>query len=535
MLFTCLYGAIPCQALTKDKIPPQIGTLWPAEEEILKQVATGKTEDLAKVFGQGEKKRQLRAEFLVLLLTNKLPGVEVPSVGVKIIDAIIINRLDLEFAEIPFEVRIIDCKIEGEVYLKDSHFKHNLQIIGIIGKKSCLEKDANFLRMTVDKNAYFNNTTFKGEVNFSAAEIGKEFSITNCHFGKKKSIFTELEVGRNLYLNEAEFLGPVDFQRVKVGRDLNADAVKFLNKAKANFNNIIVSGGAPFPETKFYGGVSMEWARMKHLELINGVYAPDIDLRGTLIEDGLTISKAAMDNLQAPRLNVKLAELQNITINKTVDLRDSILSSLKMIDIKWPENQGKQDSILLDGLTYNYLTGGEPPDYKKITEPLYRSRFNSENYFRLETFLTGLGQQDWADQVYISRKDQELEQKAWWNPERWLIKIFWGWLAGYGRKPFRIFWPALVIVLIGMYFNDPQYLEAVEWPKQNKVYALLGRFMLSLEQFMPMVDLGLAKKWNPPETSWHRSAFIHGQRLLGLILIPILVTAIYIQFKGLKG
>jgi hypothetical protein len=532
MLFTCLYGAIPCQALDKDKIPPEIGTLWPAEEEILKQVATGKPADLEKVFGQGEKKRQVRANFLVLLLTNKLPGVEVPSVGVKIQNAIIIDRIDLEFAEIPFEVRIIDCKIEGDLYLKDSHLKHNLQIIG---KKSCLEKDADFLRMVVDKNAYFNNTTFKGKVNFSAVEIGKDFSITNCHFGNEESIFTELEVGRNIYLNEAEFLGPVDFQRVKVGGDLNADAVKFLNKAKANFNNLIVSGGALFPETKFYGGVSLEWARMKHLELINGVSAPDINLRGALIEDGLTISNAEMDNLQSQRLNVKLAELQNITINKTVDLRDSILSSLKMIDVRWPKNQGKQDSILLDGLTYNYITVGEPQDYKKITEPLYCSRFNVENYFRLETFLTGLGQEDWADQVYISRKDQELEQKAWWNPERWLIKIFWGWLAGYGRKPFRIFWPALVIVLIGMYFNDPQYLEEAEWPKKNKAYALLGRLMLSIEQFMPMVDLGLAKKWNPPETSWHRSAFIHGQRLLGWILIPLLVTAIYTQFKGLKG
>jgi hypothetical protein len=515
---------------------------------------------LTAVYGCRPTFSLVRAQFIVFLLTNKFPGVEIHRVGVKVMNAVILDRLDLEFAEIPFEVRFIGCKFKGDVFLKDCHLKQNFQIIATeLSGNSCLEKDGFFLRMKVDKNAYFNKTTFKENVSFMNAEVGKEFSIVKCHFGEKENIFRELEVGRNAYLDEAVFSGPVDFRGIKLGGNLYADAIKF--EKMVNFKDLIVSKSINFPEAIFKNGISLEWARMKHLYMINGVRAKDVNLHGALIEDSLTISNAEIDNLQAQEVTVKSAEFQNITIKNIVDLRNSSISSFKIIEVKWPLDRCEQDSILIDGLTYNSITVSNPQNYKKITEPIYCSRFNPQNYVQLEDYCKRSGHSDWADKVFIACKRRELQDKRWWV--RWVTFIFWDLRAGYGRKPYRAFVVGLGIIVIGAFVFDPRYLkekEQADWHLSfypwhpsfllelweylknhnfsqfrtgiiNLGKLVILRFLISLDQFVPAINLKIADNWQPPQLYFKTWCWLKFQSILGWILIPIGLAAIASQLR----
>jgi hypothetical protein len=241
--------------------------------------------------------------------------------------------------------------------------------------------------------------------------------------------------------------------------------------------------------------------------------------------------------LKARKLNSKgQTVLRDVNIEGAADLRDSRFLNLQMIRGSWPQEKEK---VQLSGLSYDYICAADDPaktDWEKVISWVNHSHFDRRNYVKLQTYFLQNNQEDLADKVFINMRRQEIWPKFWWqwlNPGFYLQLIFWDALAGYGREPFRIIWAALAMVLLGMRVNDPQFLKGVDWPKKNRLYDLLGRVLLSFEQFTPMVDLGLRKRWEPPEsaTSWHLLTFIYLQRLSGWILIPIFLTAIYTKFK----
>jgi hypothetical protein len=189
-------------------------------------------------------------------------------------------------------------------------------------------------------------------------------------------------------------------------------------------------------------------------------------------------------------------------------------------------------------MTYNFIAATEgparPQDWRKLIAWVHHSSFDNGNYLQLKSFFEQNGHQGLADEVFIDMRRQETWPGSWveWlNPAVWAKVVFWDFLAGYGRKPFRIFWAALVIVILGAFYYDPHYLTEIDWPQKSRFYGILGRFLLSFEQFTPMVDLGMQKKWKPAKISGCFSVFIYFQRLAGWILIPIFLAAIYTKFK----
>jgi hypothetical protein len=57
------------------------------------------------------------------------------------------------------------------------------------------------------------------------------------------------------------------------------------------------------------------------------------------------------------------------------------------------------------------------------------------------------------------------------------------------------------------------------------------RFMVSFDQFIPAVNLGLAPHWEPEDLSFTKWFFAYLLRISGWILIPIGLAAIASQFK----
>ena len=128
ILCAWMSSVIMCQA---QQVPPDLKPLWPAEEEVLKQVAAGKEVDLTYRFGEDDKNRQIRGRFLEALLTpGGIKGLTIDRRGVAIKNAVITDDLDMRSAAINFEVKLIGCNFRGNVNLEDCFFKYNLLFLG---------------------------------------------------------------------------------------------------------------------------------------------------------------------------------------------------------------------------------------------------------------------------------------------------------------------------------------------------------------------------------------------------------------------
>jgi hypothetical protein len=228
------------------------------------------------------------------------------------------------------------------------------------------------------------------------------------------------------------------------------------------------------------------------------------------------------------------AILKKVQIRGKADLRDSSFYSVKMIEVSWPANP---EEVWLEGLTYQSVSAGEGShDWEKLLAWINLSRFDTRNYRQLEDFFRHGGYQDRADLVYIEGKRRETMQK-WWHPYNLATLIFWDALAGYGKKPARTLWVSLLIVLLGtLVFDprnfDPSFIGGWKWLLEGSAWRTrMVRFFLSLDEFLPGVDLGLARLWQLNKISYPTLLYYHFHKIAGWILIPVGLAAVLTQFK----
>jgi hypothetical protein len=82
---------------------------------------------------------------------------------------------------------------------------------------------------------------------------------------------------------------------------------------------------------------------------------------------------------------------------------------------------------------------------------------------------------------------------------------------------------------MGDIFRKDTYYKYFKIKNLGKLYVL--RFITSFDQFIPAIDLGVAKNWQPQELSFWAWFYVYFQKISGWILVPIGLAAIYSQFK----
>lgn len=413
------------------------------------------------------------------------------------------------------------AKIGGEMNAAGVHFAAN--------------KRAACNGIKVSQSASLLNAVFQGPVDLGGAEIGGEFYADQARFESKEGqvSFNGLKVGPKLSLDGTIFQGPVDFSMAAVAGLFIVHQARFA--PKPNFFGLKVEQHAFISESAFQAGVSLVGTQFKNLMLSGAAAGPEINLDAAQVDYSLIIADLQVDNLQATRLQVKgPAILKNLKISGKADLRDSSLFSLKLLDVNWPADAAQ---VWLEGLTYQALSAGEgPQDWQILLTWLNHSRFDSRNYTQLATYFRQGGYQDRADEVYIQGRRREMMEQ-WWRPDHLATLIFWDGLAGYGRKPGRTFWLSLMIVMVGTLFFDhrnfdPSFLGGWSWLLNGNVWRTrVVRFFLSLDEFLPGVDLGLARLWQMSKISYPTLLYYHFHKISGWILVPIGLAAVYTQFK----
>ncbi len=396
--------------------------------------------------------------------------------------------------------------------------------------------------LKVAQSASFVKAVFQGAVDLGGAEIGGELFADEARFesGSQKVNFNGLKVGPRASFDGTVFKGPVDFSMASVAGMLIVNQARFENPDRApNLFGLKVDQHAFFTDTVFQSGVSMVGTSFKNLMLAGGadpaLTYKEVNLDGAMVDYTLILGGLQVEALQASRLQVKGPTiLKNLTISRKADLRDSSFYSLKMLNVTWPANP---EQVWLEGLTYQNVSAGEgPQDWHKLLAWINHSRFDNRNYQQLEDFFLHGGTKDRADTVYIEGKRREVMQQ-WWHPYNLATLVFWDGLAGYGKKPTRTLWVSLLIVFIGTsVFDqrnfDPSFLGGWTWLLQGNRYKTMAvRFFLSLDEFLPGVDLGLAKLWQIEKISFPMLLYYHFHKIAGWILIPIGLAAVFTQFK----
>jgi hypothetical protein len=443
------------------------------------------------------------------------------------------------------------CGIGQSLTLKNAVFEGPVDFTGVkVGGEfnaagvhfASTEKKAILNGLKVAQSASFVKAVFKGAVDLGGAEIGSELFFDGARFesGDQKVSLNGLKVGPRASFDGTAFKGPVDFSMASVTGMLIVNEARFENLDRPpNLFGLKVDQHAFFMNTVFQGGLSMVGTSFKNLMLIGSTDPvptyKEVNLDGAMVEYSLILGDLHLGVLQASRLQVKGPTiLKNLTISRKADLRDSSFYSLKMLNVAWPANP---EEVWLEGLTYQNVSAGEgPQDWQKLMAWVNHSRFDSRNYQQLKDFFLHGGTKDRADTVYIEGKRREVMQK-WWHPYNLATLIFWDGLAGYGKKPARTLWVSLLIVFIGTFVFDYRNFDANfiggwSWLlKGNRAKTMVVQFFLSLDEFLPGVDLGLARLWHIEKISFPTLLYYHFHKISGWILIPIGLAAVFTQFK----
>ena len=121
------------------------------------------------------------------------------------------------------------------------------------------ESFASFLGAKVGHVANFEETVFKGPVDFDSFEVGLELKAKKARFtyqGTEKISNTGLtaiglKVGTIANFEDAEFEGPVNFSGADIGGIFNASGAKFTSQTTADFSGMEVGQLAQFTNENF--------------------------------------------------------------------------------------------------------------------------------------------------------------------------------------------------------------------------------------------------------------------------------------------
>ena len=416
------------------------------------------------------------------------------------------RKADFRTINVATEAYFIGAKFYGPVDFELAHIgvRLNMNQAEFFHKTA----PASFLALTVDKYALFNGAIFHGPVSFVIAQIGIQFwadgaeflypEVTQAEFldpEEPGADFRSIKTGNSIFFRKAVFQGPVRFEFAEIGLNFRATGAKFACNPKSfsqmkvgqevfldnvtincdvdlsygEFHDVVISGTVPEGRTVQESSMSI----------------PRLTLNGVQVQRDLTIADARIGELLASNVYVKGPALfSNLAIRNLADFRHSSFAAMNFQKVAWPQptkEQGKLvRKICLNELTYSSLSidrqedkdhrgDYQERDFDAISRFIENSPFNTQTYVQLEAFFKRIGKEDWANKAFIRMQDRDLEENLhWYDPVRWLEWLFWGRLAGYGKKPFRVFFISLSLILLGAYLFDPEYLTGQQESPQKE-------------------------------------------------------------------
>ena len=327
----------------------------------------------------------------------------------------------------------------------------------------------------------------------------------------KHALFTEpldlvnAEVRCETKLDYCQFETKVDLSWSHFHRVLSFEHSKFNNAEEgAYFGHMTVGGLAFFKEAVFAGPVNFRYAQIDGNFVANGAKFNNPDKVAYFVE--MTVGGTAF--------------FKEAVFAGPVDFSDVEFLILNIQDTSWP---AKSESVILHRMTYKHIDAGTEKDtWQELLAWVDGSKYSGQPYVQLEEFFRAAGYPERADTVFIARKQRERSEAlegltVWWN-------LFLDLFVGYGRKPERVLVLSLLVVLLGaLPFRRREYMEPQKREYASRPY---NPFWYSLDLFLPVVDLRMAKVWMPRQDRRFARQYARVQIIMGWILIPLGLAAI---------
>lgn len=460
----------------------------------------------------------IRAEvirFLALGGSDKHP---VDPRGVQLFGALIDGVLDLENADVPVDLFLLQCRFNKPLILRSAQMRtvslSGNAVPGIEGDGAILKGDL----------CLQDSFCFKGEVRFLGAQVGGDFACSSGRFngqGGDALNCDGINVAGAIFLDEGfSAKGAVRFLGAQVGGNFDCVNGRFDGKGgyALSCDRINVIGDV-FLEAGFSatGGV-----RFLGAQVGGDFYCANGWFEGRE-GDALNLQKASIDGGLLLDAKCKINGVLNLVSARVGDIIDDIVC--------WPE----PGRLILDGFRYERISALSPKDATSRLEWLERQYkphltddFRPQPYEQLAKVLREMGYNADAREISIAKQDR-LRANA---PTR----LMWWWLTllkytiGYGYKPWKVVLPAILIVLLGIGVYGQTWVDGHMVPAKERIHLQLsweehcrgksnlsreacvyemfpeypryGWITYSLDVFLPIVNLHQEEFWLPSARTW---------------------------------
>ncbi len=458
-----------------DLAKQHFGKLTQAETKLFKAVANSqfanyqagdKKKDDPAQGDQWGKPRTLQADRIAWLCIDSHAKQFVTHKGIQIMGAKIEGELDLLFARLAFPITFFSCRV-----LELMDFR-NGKVGGLFFDGSHIAGlDADGLTADADINLRDGFQT-DGEVRLLGANIGGNLDCADGRFQNLKRIA----------INASGLKAEVD---VNLRGGFHAEGEVRLLGASISGNLDCAGGRFQNPE-----GDALSADRLK----VEG----NIFFRGSSDREGREVNPIIHGKVSFVRVEVK-GGIQWLDIETpkeaALDYRYSYIGVLVDEPDSWPA----PGNLFLDGCTYERIEGLQSGDSKLRVEWIKCSQpgsFTPQPYEQLAKVFRENGFEEDARDVLIAKNKSYIKNAP---VSRWakLRRRIFGWILGYGYRPWKAVWWLLGFWGIGTgLFWLGRYVEVIQ-PTRSVPYPDFIAPVYSLDLFIPLINLHQATYWLP--------------------------------------
>jgi len=483
----------------------------PSENFVLKSIREGRVADL-----RSSTSRHLGADFLSTLIFRTAASA-VPNKLVSIRGATIDGAISVPDGSSPVPNNLVftDCTFTETVAFSTGRF---------------------------DQSLVFTNSHFKRGLLLTSAKIKGDFVISGGAAepmgdlpGLGEGSVADSVRASSIVLSQSEIDGQLIVSNVNAGivagERLKADSV-LVTLDKTPIDELLL----PLIET---GALTIVGAAPHSPSTIE-----NLDLEQANVKGELWLQNVKIKELSAASLHVGgiTALDPNVAITDSLNLSDSQLGQFSWAmpgtPIRWP------NAIIGSGLTFTDLKISDKPDNPTAEDRdselnmdlLTRADAAESAFVAYESLLRGRGRLSESDHVYSEmRKKRRIENWRKSNCNdcgiwRRIGAVVFGALDlgediffGYGRFPLTpLAWSIAFFVLGLVVFWDSGAIERTD----DKVdFRSFSTFWYSLELFLLVVDLGVAKNWRPKQEHPRVKNYARVHQLAGWLFIPAALAA----------
>ena len=429
--------------------------------------------------------------------------------------ATVSGDLDLEAAIVPHPLDFDDCRIAGQLILRDARTRsiglEGTSVQGISADRAVIE-GALFLR---------NKFRATGEVRLIGAVIG---GVLDCSEG----VF-EVEEGKERNALNADGLTVKGNVFLKSGFKATGE-VRLLNVEIGG--NLECSGGVF--EVEKGDALSADRATIKGDVFLNDGFKAtgEVKLLGAKIGGDLACGGGFFEVKEGAALTVQRLTMNGVffwspgEISGSVDLMHARVGTLSDDRNAWPLGANSKASWYLDGFIYDALAADSPKDTRFRSGWLAANNtvdggFAPQPYEQLIKVYKEMGHPAEARAIAIA-KQKKLRKPMKLNPLSW-VSWNWNWLSwlflGYGYQTWRVLpWIAGFLV-VGYFLFDLAHDGGYMQPSNARIYMAcdyVGKkgsclhagypqfspLIYAVDSFFPIVDLHQETYWLPRKSGW---------------------------------